>query len=61
MKRIEQKQVGIGAKDAAIKGGDGQTRADAIERARRLLADPSYPDINVARHLARNLIEVLND
>jgi hypothetical protein len=61
MKRIEQRQVRLGEKGAVPKGGEGAVRADAIERARRLLADPSYPDINVARLLARNLIEVIDN
>ena len=37
-----------------------EPRAEAVERARRLLADPSYPDLATARALSSSLLNFLD-
>jgi hypothetical protein len=34
-------------------------RASVVERGRKLLADPAYPDLDSARELARILLPIL--
>lgn len=55
----------IRQKAGIMQSGDRQdnlpARAEMIERGRRLLSDPDWPDLAVCRQLAGNLMPLLQE